>query len=246
MQNSVHLQQRSTERFSLPLTAIVKIREDQETVWKETAKLVTVSRNGAGFYLQKPCQIGHLASLIIPLPKHLRSYDHDKELFRVWGLIQHCYLISSDEGHPVYHVGVAFTGKTSPQGYNENPLQSYRLCGMNKDGLWEIVATQASFIPRRHTRFWVPIDVTLETTDSRENTQTENISSSGAAVFSELKTEVGDIITFKSKEPFFSSPAIVRNNKTGSDDRKRLHIEFIDSEFPIKDVNLPIEESEKN
>lgn len=251
MQISTYSEQRSTERLSLSLSAIVKIRENEDSVWKEATKLITVSRNGAGFYLQKQCQIGQLVSLIIPLPKHLRSYDHDKELYRVWGLVQHCYPITVDD-QPQYHVGIAFTGKSAPQGYSENPMQSYRLCGMNKQGLWEIVEAQNSFVARKFSRFWVSIEVSLEIAKSEENepiieeTLTENVSSKGASVFSDLNVEIGDIITFKNEDYDFSAQAVVRNCKIGSDERRRLHIEFINTEFPIKELILPVEEPEED
>lgn len=158
MSISNHSEQRSAKRLALPLSAVVKIRESKDVIWNETTDLITVSRNGAGFYLQKQCQIGQLVSLMMPLPKHLRCYDREKGLYRVWGLVQHCYLLPLKD-QPSYHVGVAFIGKSAPPEYNDNPAQSYRLCGMSKDGLWEIVEAQASFISRKHSRFWISIDV---------------------------------------------------------------------------------------
>src|ERR1043165_714988 len=115
---------RQNPRVSLALSAVVKAKEDKETFWKETTDLISMSRSGAGFYLNRKCDVGQLVSLMMPMPRHLRCYDADKELYRVWGLIQHCSPVSG-EGHTDYHVGVAFVGKNPPASYHENPVQSY-------------------------------------------------------------------------------------------------------------------------
>ena len=180
----------------------------------------------------------------MPMPRHLRCYDRDKELYRVWGLVQHCSQLSGD-GNSGYHVGVAFVGKKSPASYAENPLQSYRISGMSENGTWKIVEAQTSFVVRRHPRFWVSLEVSLSALDADENiiadksATTDNISLSGAAVFSTLNVSVGESVKFNCRKHDFSALAIVRNRKTSEYELPKLHLEFIDAEFPMEKVALP-------
>ncbi len=234
---------RRSERISLSLSAVVKGKPSRDEFWKETIDLISISRTGAGFYIEKQCNIGQLISLIMPMPRHLRCYDFDKELYRVWGLVQHCSPVSSN-GNSVFHVGVAFVGRQSPASYGENPLQSYRISGMNEEGTWKIVEAQASFVVRRHPRFWLSLAVSLSALNSEENIIsddncfTENISLSGAAVFSTLNVDVGESVKFNCKKPDFSALSIVRNRQTSDYELPKLHLEFIDAEFPMDKVAL--------
>lgn len=235
---------RRSDRISLSLSAVVKAKHSRDDFWKETTDLISISRSGAGFYLEKECQVGQLLSLLMPMPKQLRCYDYDKELYRVWGLVQHCSQVSgnADSG---YHVGVAFVGKYSPASYKENPLQSYRISGMSEDGTWKIVESNAPFVVRRHSRYGISLDVSLSALDSEDNfiadesAVTENISLSGAAVLSALNTDVGEAVKFNCNKYDFSAMAVVRNRRTSGNDLAKLHLEFIDAEFPMEKFDLP-------
>ncbi len=239
---------RRNERISLSLSAVVKGKESIDMFWKENTELISMSRSGAGFYLSRECPVGRLISLMMPMPRHLRCYDTDKELYRVWGLVQHCSPVSGDDDSS-YHVGVAFTGKNVPSSYAENPLQSYRIAGMNEDGTWKIVEAQTSFVVRRHPRYWVSLEIFLSTLDaernmiSDESAVTENISLSGAAVFSNLDVNVGDSVNFDCVLHNFSTLAVVRNRQTSEYELPKLHFEFVDSTFPVEEVTLPNEEN---
>jgi PilZ domain len=239
---------RRNERISLSLSAVVKGKENNDVFWKETTELISMSRSGAGFYLSRECQVGRLLSLMMPMPRHLRCYDNDKELYRVWGLVQHCSPVSGD-GESGYHVGVAFTGKNVPASYTESPLQSYRIAGMNENGTWRIVEAQTSFVVRRHPRYWVSLEIFLSALDADKNmisddkAATENISLSGAAVFSDLDVNVGDSVNLDCVPHNFSTLAIVRNRQTSEFELPKLHLEFIDSTFPIEEITLPNDEN---
>jgi len=246
MSSAVKTDKRQDERVSLAISAVVRVKESRTVFWKETTDLVSLSRSGAGFYLEKQCEVGRLVSLMVPMPKHFRCYDNDKELYRVWGLVQHCSRVSG-EGDAAFHVGVAFAGKNPPPSYNENPLHSYRIAGMNEDGTWRIVEAKTSFVVRRHPRYWLALEVMLAAHDpdmnliSDDKARTENISLSGAAVFSTLNVDVGDSVNFNSIEHNFSAQAIVRNRQTSEYDPPRLHLEFINENFPVEQLKLPNE-----
>jgi hypothetical protein len=223
---------------------IVKIRDDNDEIWGETTELINFSRSSAGFYLKRKCEVGRLVSMMLTMPKHLRGYDFDKELYRVWGLVQHCSQISG-AADSTYHVGVAFTGRTAPASYDENPQQSYRIAGINEDGTWRIVEAKKDFVVRRHPRFQVALDVLLSTQDERRNlirddsARIENISASGASVFSPLKVDIGDSVNLDCVAHNFSALAIVRNRQTSEKEPPKLHLEFVNAEFPVSELKLP-------
>lgn len=248
---STQTEKRQNRRFPLAFKIIVKAKEDKDSYWKETTEALTISRNGAGFYLQKKCQVGQLLSLLMPMPKHLRSYDKEKELYRVWGLVQHCNPNSGDETKG-FHVGVAFIGKFAPASFHELPHQSYMICGMNEDGFWKIKETATPFVTRKHTRYWTSLDFKIEVMDiggnavAEEDSKTENVSYSGAAVFSHLEANVGECCRVTNKKHEFSAIAVVRNRKVGKDNLSRLHLEFVDVSFPIEKLDSDIVETEEN
>lgn len=238
-------EKRQGERIALSLSAVVKAKEDKDTYWKEQTQLISMSRSGAGFYLGRHCDVGQLVSLIMAMPRHLRCYDADKELYRVWGLVQHCSPISG--GAAGYHVGVAFVGKHSPASYHRDPMQSYRIIGINGDGLWKIVEAERPFVTRRYPRFHVSLNVTLSMLDENDEVAyectatTENVSLRGAAVFSDINANVGDCVRFTYGPYDFSVLAVVRNRQLGSDGLNRVHLEFVTGDFPIRLINFPAE-----
>ncbi|MFN6965080.1 MAG: PilZ domain-containing protein [Pyrinomonadaceae bacterium] len=218
-------------------TAIVKGKESTVISWTENTTLTSLSSNGAGFHLSRPCEPGRLLALMIPMPAHMRSYDQDKKLYRIWGLVQYCYR-SDTEGEALYHVGVAFIGKDAPRSYLANPQQCYRVAGIDKRGLWRVEEMDATFKKRRSVRYWESIGASIFLLDSEQQTiaaetvETENISETGASVFATMRAVVGDRIKFVSDQPSFSGLAIVRARRIGSDDRTRIHLEFVDGKFP--------------
>ncbi len=226
---------------SMSLYAVVKAKEKGkgDRQWKEVADLISVSPTGASFNLPRECEVGTLVSLMMPLPAHMRCYDHDKEFYRVWGLIQHCQAMNADDVSS-FHIGVAFIGKNAPASYKENPMQHYRISGVDQDGMWSVADSKTPFKKREHVRFWKPVDLYLALVDSHlgstggERTIAENVSRSGAAVFTTLDVGVGDRVKFISEEFDFSGLAVVCNRQVGDDAKTRLHLKFVDNKFPIE------------
>ena len=241
MSTSTELLKRKAEISTMSIQAVVKGNDAVEGNWKEIADIASVSATGGGLYIQRECQIGTLISLVLPLEPHLRSYDHEKELYRVWGLVQHCQPLSG-EGNVGYHVGVAFIGKDAPKSYKENPEQPYKICGMTEEGLWKIAEAKAQFKVRRHVRYWTNVDPYLALVDGKrdalrgERTVTENVSKSGAAVISNLDVNIGDRVKFICEKYDFSGLAVVCNRQTGKDGRERLHLQFVENTFPVEKV----------
>ncbi len=229
---------------STSLYAVVKVKESKDESWKETADVISSSSTGAGFYVNRECQVGRLVSVMFPLEPHLRCYDHNKELYRVWGLVQHCHMLPADDVGG-YHVGVAFIGKTTPDSYREDPTQSYRICGMSEDGLWKVKEAAREFTARKSPRFYQAVDHYLAIVDAQntalagERTTTENISKTGAAVTSSLDLHVGDRVKFISEQYDFSGLAVVCNRKDVKNGRARLNLQFVENMFPIELISMP-------
>ncbi len=234
---------RRVERFQTELKTIVQVKESEEVSWKEVTKVTTVSRNGAGFSLPRPCAVGRLVTLVMPLDPDLRAYDEDKDLYPVMGLVQYCNegVINGESG---FHIGVGFVGKHIPASYKADPTQSYRISGMKQDGLWEITEAEAQFKNRKQPRYWIALSATVSLLKKtgksiiKEETYTQNIGSGGVSVVCALAADIGDKVKFACKEVDFYSLAIVRNRKEQKNDSPTLHLEFIDSEFPIEKAIL--------
>ncbi len=69
-----------------------------------------------------------------------------------------------------------------------------------------------------------------------ENTVTESLSLSGAAVFSMLNVEKGSFVRVKSEQHNASIISVVRGKHLGTDHIPRLHLEFIDRFFPLEGI----------
>jgi hypothetical protein len=181
--------------------------------------------------------------MIFPLAPHLRCYDHKKELYQIWGVVQHCHTLPA-EAEAGYHVGVAFTGKQAPESYRRDPTQSYRICGMNEDGLWKIKEAVKDFKPRKSPRFYHRVNHYLAVVGAQnpwhsgEWAVTENISKDGAAVVSTLGLHVGDRVKFISEKYDFSGLAIVCDRQEIQGGRARLSLQFVENNFPIRRIAL--------
>ena len=241
---------RRIKRISLALPTRIESKVNNSTAWNEVTRLNDVSAFGAAFNLRRPIKRGRLVYMTIPLPRQLRCYDYMEPQYRVWALVRRCISVSkSSDAAESYAIGVAFIGKHPPVSYKENPARLYDITEKAGDNLWHIAEAEAnpdeSALPkdcRRHSRFGIPIGITLETVDAdgnvfnHEMTVTENISVSGAAVFTSLEAEVGSFVRVKSDQYNVSIIAIVRGRRIGKDGISRLHVEFIDRFFPLDGI----------
>ncbi|MEP7148641.1 MAG: hypothetical protein ABI857_07130 [Acidobacteriota bacterium] len=225
--------------MSMSLHAVVKGRDEANCQWKQLADLKSISATGASFNLERHCEPGTLISLMVPLSAHLRCYDFNRKFYPVWGLVQHCEPMEVEDALS-FHIGVAFIGKTCPRSYNADPLQHYRIAGVDDDGMWSVAELKTPFKKRADVRFWKPVDLYLALIDTKdgstggERTVAENVSRSGAAVLTTLKVGIGDRVKFISEEFDFAGLAVVCNAQPVADNRTRLHVEFVKATFPVQ------------
>lgn len=241
--NTPKTEKRIDERVPTELRTIVQVRQSETESWKEITDVSTVSRSGAGFTLSRECTVGHLITLVLPLPPELRAYDKAEELYPVMGLVQYCNRVTvSDE--TVFHIGVGFVGNQIPDSYKANPSQGYRITGVQENGLWQITEAESPFKPRKNPRMWVSEKVSIilikkdrsekdRNENYRENTVTQNISLNGMSVECSLDADVGDRVKITCKAHDFYSLANVRNRKLTTGRPATLHLEFVNNKFPM-------------
>jgi hypothetical protein len=232
---------RQNERIAISLPIRVTAHEKNSKVWGEVTHLESVSGNGAGFYLSRAFEVGQLLYLSMPIERDLRKYDFDAEQYAVWGIVRHCHRTLRNK-FSVYHLGVAFIGSESPRSYRRNPLTIYKLDALGEDGFWSISEEARPDSSRRQPRYPIPIEVYVAVYDAEENivahekTVTENISESGASVFSGLRLNIGDTVRVIKQHGGFSVDAVVRNCRVGEDNLPRLHLEFVNVRFPLDGI----------
>lgn len=244
---------RRIPRFSLALPVRVVARLDQDRSWEEITRLTDVSAFGAGFNLKRGVKCGRLLQMTLPLPRQMRCYDYTEPQYRIWGLVRSCIVKENSSKNETTHaVGVAFIGKNPPSSYFSDPERFYDISGQGDGKLCRVVevspdvdATDAivSVVDlRRHSRLAIPTDIVLEKIDAEGNvtasemTVTENLSLSGAAIFSTLPTEIGDFVRVRSSHYDVSIISVVRDKRLGKDGIPRLHVEFVDRFFPLEGI----------
>jgi len=224
---------------STGLKAIVEFYIGPDELWKETTCLTSVSRIEATLKLSKPSQIGRLMSLMLPMPREMRLYDLDDQIYQIVGIVQYCYASTAVEP-TVYDVGLGFVGKNVPESYRADPMQSYRASGAAPDGLWRIVPVNSQFKTREAARLSVPLDVTISHTNKltravdKQSTAARDISATGASVVCWLGADVGDRVKFACDQYNFYAFAIVRGRKEHHNGPPTLHLEFVDARFPVE------------
>jgi hypothetical protein len=144
-----------------------------------------------------------------------------------------------------YEVGVAFTGRHPPPSYVKDPSTLYEADSVSaEDNLMRLKEVERKSASQRSelTRLQMALNVRLEVFDTEgrvtagEQTVTENISRRGAAVWTTLQVERGRFVRLTSTETGLSVVAVVRAARIGADGIPRLHLEFIDRQWPLEGI----------
>lgn len=240
---------RRRERLGLNLPVRVHCRESLDHEWVELTRLIDVTPFGARFSIARPTEPGRLLHLTMPLPRQLRCFDHVEEQYRVWALVRNMKPVFQSGGLVTrFEVGVAFIGKRPPASFELDPTKRYDVAPTPAEGnLWGVNEVGdrphvKSDDPRPETRHSVPLDVIVEVFNEKgevvesERTVTENISRRGAAVFTTLKIERGRFIRLSSAQYKIAVVAAVRGRRAGMDGITRLHLEFVDRQWPLEGI----------
>lgn len=236
---------RIRERLELKLPVRVQCRESPDFEWVEITRLVNVTPFGAGFTLKRPIERGRLVLMTIPMPRQLRVFDHVEDQYRVWALVRYMRALSKPGQGALFEVGVAFVGKRPPRSYAEDPTRRYQIAASAtemrtlKEDADEIVGPLENVDKRAFTRHNIAVDMLMEAFDEQgevdltEDTVTEDISRQGATIFTTLSIAEGRFVRLTSKQFQVTVHAAVRSQSTGADGIPRIHVEFIDREWPL-------------
>jgi hypothetical protein len=203
---------------------------------------------GARFGLPHPTERGRLLHLTLPMPRQLRCFDHIEDQYRVWAVVCHVSArpeFGSGGGDIRFEVGVAFTGKHAPASYAKEPATLYEIeTASAENNLYRLREVEPKGPSQRseQTRLQMALSVRVEVFDPEgrvtagEQTVTENISPRGAAIWTTLKVERGRFVRLTSADTGLSVVAVVRAARTGTDGIPRLHLEFIDRNWPLEGI----------
>ena len=236
---------RVRERLELKLPVRVHCRESPDFEWIEITRLIDVTPFGAGFTLKHPTERGRLLHMTIPMPRQLRVFDHVEDQYRVWALVRYARLLEwTPQKGSLFEVGVAFIGKHPPRSYDEDPSRRYEAASAGTESIelaegTEQIEPMTSSDQRAYTRHNIPIDIFLEVLNETgevggtEMTVTENLSAKGATIFTSMKINSGRFVRLTSQQFNITVHAAVRAQRTGADGILRIHVEFIDKEWPL-------------
>jgi hypothetical protein len=232
---------RIRERMALHLPVRVRGRETPDFEWMEVTRLTNVTPFGAGFTLKRPTERGRLLHMTIPMPRQLRVFDHVEDQYRVWAIVRYVKANSS-ANKTAFEVGVAFIGKRAPASYEKEPWKRYDILTSAFDALKsadDILIPFSSKDQRVLTRHNIAVDMRVEILDlngdvtESEHTVTEDINANGATLFTTLQIPQGRFIRLTNEQQGITAHAAIRSRSTGADGIPRIHVEFIDKEWPL-------------
>jgi hypothetical protein len=234
---------RLRERVKLMIPARVRGRTSVSQGWNEMTRLIDVTPFGARFTLSHIVEPGHLLHLLLPMPRVLRCFDYAEEQYRVWSIIRNIkFLPAQADGTSCLEVGVAFIGKHPPASYASAPETRYDITLSEEASCKWVVSERPQPPPSKRaddTRLNLPIEVRVELLDEKgavaeiDETVTENISRRGAAVFTRLNAERGSFCLVTDVRSGLRVLGVVRACRTGADNIPRLHLEFLDHQWPL-------------
>ncbi|HEX8163516.1 MAG TPA: PilZ domain-containing protein [Pyrinomonadaceae bacterium] len=234
-------ERRVKERLRLALPVRVVCREGAQDEWVEQTRLVDLTPFGASLHLSRPVEPGRLLHLTMPMPRQLRTFDHVEDQYRVYAIVRWIRLAPQGGDRP-FALGVAFTGKRPPKTYLDNPATRYEIVSDGESALWRARerTEKSRAVVERETRLTMPVEVVVEVLGERgeiaasETTVTADISRHGASVFTTLEVERGAFVRLRSARYSLTVLAVVRGARKGADNIPRLHLEFIDREWPLE------------
>jgi hypothetical protein len=231
---------RIRERVRLSLPVRVRAMRVGGLAWEELTRLVDVSPFGARLSLSRPAEPGRLLHLTMPLPRPLRSFDHAEDQYKVWALVRNVRAFTDGDATR-FEVGLAFVGKRPPDGYAEDPEKLYDVDLSNPVGQYQ-PRPKAQAGRSDSTRLGMAVEVELELLDEGGRvvrsgvTVTENLSRGGAAVYAPFDAERGSFVLLRSAQYSLEVLAAVRACRTDERGVTRLHLQFLDREWPLEGV----------
>jgi hypothetical protein len=215
-------------------------------VWADVASADDVSSGGVSFTLERRVAVGQVLRLDLPLPRTLRSFEHNAPTHRVYALVRNIALTATG-----YRVGTMFFGREPQRGFETNPSGRFLFPGdlEEEEGSGPSPAPQAAVESesdaapdptgrRQSERFEVLVNFLVQQADEwgeilrEELTVTDNVSAGGARLRTTLELRAGEVVCVKEADGPFEGRAEVCGATVGSDGVRRLHIRFLDGRSP--------------
>jgi hypothetical protein len=245
--------QRVVRRIDTSMPVRVQYQTGKTVGWTEVSRLIQVSPLGAGIKLKHMVEVGKLVLLTLPLLPELRRFDMNEPQYKVWGLVRYINwekVAYNEKGEAaMYEIGIAFIGKHPPESFQKDPSTTYEIIGISSEGLWAVTEgipdtslPTPKNPPRADGRFMIPLAVSIEVLNEKgvvavtESSVTENVSLTGASVFTTLNVKDGSFVKLVCPEFNISLLSVVRGRETGADGFTRLHLEFVDQQFPLEGI----------
>ncbi|MBA3240138.1 MAG: hypothetical protein H0T60_02840 [Acidobacteria bacterium] len=233
------------------LCVVARWREAEGSERVEATTLHGATPRSATLTLEGQPEVGQLLCLVLPSAARRPSAPQGAEKFnRLWALVWAVALFAErarpGESRPQrHHVSVVFVGEEVPAGHDERRAGLYAYLA-EEDGRFRLQqeptsadAASANSRQSRDSRLLLPVEVTVEVlgedgaATAREQTVTENISRCGAAVWTTLEVEPGRLVRLTCEGQNVSLVSVVRARRTGDDGIERLHLEFVDGQWPL-------------
>ena len=238
---------RIKERLELRLPVRVHCRETPDFAWSEVTRMIDVTPFGAGFTIKRPTERGRLLHMTIPMPRQLRIFDYVEDQYKVWGVVRYVRPPGSARiDRPASRLASPLSARSRQQVIEKDPTTRYEVTSeLGESGMLGIKEPAANAAPaptseRLHTRHNIPVALSLETFTEAgevadvESTVTENISRGGATIFTGLDIPIGRFVRLSSPEYNLTVHAVVRGRSHGTAGMPRMHLEFIDREWPVE------------
>lgn len=123
-------ERRKSFRMEMAIPVRVQGFADDGMPWEEVSSTGDVSQGGLALHLTHPVELGQVLLLSLALPKRLREFDLNEEVYRVYGLVR-----GIAYGTESSRVGCMFFGKYPPRGFHEKPGARYLLPGDSVKGM---------------------------------------------------------------------------------------------------------------
>ncbi len=237
------------------LEVCVRGRDTRGEDWVEVTRMLDATHSGASFVLARQPRLGQLLHITLPPPKgtaysRTRAPEYGGRWSLVWAISPQAETDAAPgvtDSAPRHKVSVTYVGSDVPRRFVTSAGRDFGF-EFEEDGgvrLHERLALVggASARDRRRrggTRLPIPIEITLEVIDDEgsvvesEATVTENISCTGAAVWTALSAEPGTRLRMTSAQQNVTVLAVVRHRRAGADGITRLHLEFVDDHWPLE------------
>ena len=236
------MHQDTRQSGSSPATSLpVCVLPQGETGDGENTRLFNINSRGATLLLARVPELGQLLQLRLPAAN--RPQGRGVLWALVWAITPPDARLAPGAPGGLHRVSVLFVGEEIPRAEGSAPRYTYLA---EEDGRFRLQRPQAeAALPagrasRRHSRIRIPVEVTLQLLGedggvaASEQTVTENISRGGAAVLTSLDAAPHSLVRLTSERLGVSVTGVVRSRRTGPDHIPRLHLEFIDGQWPME------------